>query len=256
MSRRSSRRRHEAPRVNHERWLVSYADFITLLFAFFTTMYAISTVDARKLSNMVDSMQQAFDSEGRPRPVLDMAPPRLGDGRTGSRPTNLQREQQLADLLRTRLAGDAVDVELDPRGIVVSMREAGSFTTGSADLAPAAREVLATLADTLGADPAMKLRVEGHTDDVPIQTGRFASNWELSTARATSVVTHLVQQLGITPARLSAAGYGEFHPRVPNDSDASRARNRRVDIVILNDGTAAAEEPRAAGPPPVAPPAP
>lgn len=248
MSRRGSRRRHDAPRVSHERWLVSYADFITLLFAFFTTMYAISTVDARKLSHMVDSMQQAFDSEGVPRPVRDMAPPRLGASAGGTPVTPESRERQLAEQLRARLDGGSVDVEVDPRGIVVSMREAGSFPTGSADLAPAAKDVLAALADTIGAEAGMKLRVEGHTDDVPIQTGRFASNWELSTARATSVVTHLVQQLGLSPERLSAAGYGEFHPRVPNASSADRARNRRVDVVILNEETAAAEEPRAAAP--------
>jgi chemotaxis protein MotB len=245
VSRRSSRRRHEAPRANHERWLVSYADFITLLFAFFTTMYAISTVDARKLANMVESMQQAFDSKGRPRPVLDMAPVRPGTSEEAPRLSAEAREHQLADLLRARLDNDAVEVGVDPRGIVVTMREAGSFPTGSADLAPTAKTVLATLADTVGADPTMKLRVEGHTDDVPIRTGRFASNWELSTARATSVVTHLVEQLGVAPGRLSAAGYGEFHPRVPNATPADRARNRRVDVVILNEGTAAAEEPQA-----------
>jgi len=250
-SRRASRRRHEAPRVNHERWLVSYADFITLLFAFFTTMYAISTVDAQKLSHMVDSMQQAFDTTGAPVP--DMAPVRPGVRPGGVRLSPEQRERQLAELLRARLDSDAVDVDVDPRGIVVSLREAGSFPTGSAELAEAAKAVLATLAATVSTDQAMKLRVEGHTDDVPIQTGRFASNWELSTARATSVVTHLVQQLGIAPERLSAAGYGEFHPRVPNASAADRARNRRVDVVILNEETAVAEEPSAGGRTPDAP---
>jgi chemotaxis protein MotB len=89
------------------------------------------------------------------------------------------------------------------------------------------------------------LRVEGHTDDVPIHTVRFRSNWNLSTARATRVVEFLSTRAGIAPARLSAAGYGEFHPRGPNDSPAGRARNRRVDIVVLNDSTRAAEEPDA-----------
>ncbi|HTV03319.1 MAG TPA: flagellar motor protein MotB [Luteitalea sp.] len=240
--RRDRRRRHQASHASHERWLVSYADFITLLFAFFTTMYAISTVDARKLSTMVDSMQTAFDSQGVPRP----APAATSAPATVSPMTTEQRERALAERLRERLAGRAVDIDIDPRGIVVSMREAGSFQTGSADLSPVARDVLSELSATLGADTSMKLRVEGHTDDVPIQTGRFASNWELSTARATSVVTYLVQQVGLAPSRLSAAGYGEFHPRVANTSDVERARNRRVDIVILNEETAAAEEPASA----------
>jgi chemotaxis protein MotB len=230
---------HAAHGPSHERWLVSYADFITLLFAFFTTMYAISTVDARKLSTMVDSMQQAFDSKGVPvpsavPPAPPVAPPAL---------TAAQRERLLADKLRARLDGTTVDVEIDHRGIVVSMREAGSFQTGSADLSDIARDVLKELAATLGTDAAMTLRVEGHTDDVPIRAGRFSSNWDLSTARATSVVTYLVQDVGVAPTRLSAAGYGQYHPRVANVTDADRARNRRVDIVILNEGTANAEEP-------------
>ncbi len=242
--RRVRRRRHAAPAVSHERWLVSYADFITLLFAFFTTMYAISTVDARKLSSMVDSMQVAFDSRGIAIPAPDSVPPRKATDDRVPTLSDEQRERALAQQLRERLQGSSVDVTIDHRGIVVSINEAGSFSTGSADLSPVAREVLGQLATTLGRDAQMKLRVEGHTDDVPIQSGRYGSNWDLSTARATSVVSYLVEQVGIAPQRLSAAGYGEFHPRVDNRTAADRARNRRVDIVILNDATAASEEPR------------
>ncbi|WP_396623550.1 flagellar motor protein MotB [Luteitalea sp.] len=247
-ARRPRRRLRAAHGPSHERWLVSYADFITLLFAFFTTMYAISTVDARKLSSMVESMNEAFDSRGIAVPAPDGAPPRPPDGKTVPAVSAEERERRLAQAIRERLAGSAVDVEIDRRGIVVSLREAGSFTTGSADLAPEARAILAGLSTTVGNDPDTKLRVEGHTDDVPIQGGRYASNWELSTARATSVVTFLVEQAGVSPTRLSAAGYGEFHPRVPNATPADRARNRRVDIVILNEGTARAEEPGRAAP--------
>ncbi len=254
--RRPRRRRvHAAHGPSHERWLVSYADFITLLFAFFTTMYAISTVDAQKLSSVVDSMQDAFDSPGAPGPKVD-ATPRTTPSPSASSLSAAQRERLLAETLRRRFDGRAVDVDIDHRGIVVSMREAGSFPTGSADLSPVARDVLTELAATLGTDATTKLRVEGHTDDVPILTGRFASNWELSTARATSVVTYLVQQVGLTPQRLSAAGYGEYHPRVLNATDADRARNRRVDVVILNEATANAEEPGGRAPTTVAPPPP
>jgi chemotaxis protein MotB len=241
--RRSRRRIHSAPTASHERWLVSYADFITLLFAFFTTMYAISTVDARKLTSMVDSMQEAFDSRGMPVAGPHATAPRAPTP-PAPPPSPEQRERALAQRLRERLAGTAVDVEIDHRGVVVSMREAGSFPTGSADLSVVAREVLDAIAATLGPGSPTVLRVEGHTDDVPILTGRFRSNWELSTARATSVVTYLVEHAGVAPKRLSAAGYGEFHPRGGNSSAADRARNRRVDIVILNEETAASEEPR------------
>ncbi|MCC6163514.1 MAG: OmpA family protein [Acidobacteria bacterium] len=239
--RRSRRRRADAAHApNHERWLVSYADFITLLFAFFTTMYAISTVDARKLATVVDSMQTAFASRqtagGSGSPVMPPSTP--------AAPAPLvDTERQLADHLRTRLSSAAVDVAIDHRGVVVSLREAGSFSTGRADLSEQARRVLRDLVDALGTGAAMPLRVEGHTDDVPIRGGRFASNWELSTARATSVVAFLVQEAAMEPRRLSAAGYAEFHPRVQNLTDADRATNRRVDIVILNEETAATEEP-------------
>ena len=206
-------------------------------------MYAISTVDARKLTTMVDSMQQAFDAKRMAVPAPASATPHAPPAPTAQAMTTEQRERALAQRLRERLAGSAVDIEIDHRGVVVSMREAGSFPTGSADLSAVARDVLAEVAATLGSDSAMALRVEGHTDDVPIQTGLYRSNWELSTARATSVVTYLVEEAGVTPRRLSAAGYGEFHPRVANGNDADRARNRRVDIVILNEETATAEEP-------------
>jgi len=117
---------------------------------------------------------------------------------------------------------------------------------GSADLSPAARGVLREVADAMQ-DVDNPVRIEGHTDDVPIHTARFQSNWELSTARATTVIAFFVQERGLSPTRFSAAGYGEFKPRVTNDSQDARAQNRRVDIVILNDATRKAEEPVAAG---------
>ena len=137
---------------------------------------------------------------------------------------------------------------MDPRGLVVSLREAGAFATGSADLSLTARAVLAQVAQSLS-EVGNGVRVEGHTDDVPIHTVRYRSNWELSTERATNVVA-LLLGAGVHPRRLSAAGYGEFHPRVANDGDLSRARNRRVDIVILNrEGRPGARSPRPLRPP-------
>ena len=119
----------------------------------------------------------------------------------------------------------------DARGLVLSIPEASAFAVGSADLSDTAQAAIGRLATSLRSvsDPVL---IEGHTDDVPIHSARFASNWELSTARATAVVQWLIERGGIAPSRLSAAGYGEFHPRVLNDSAEARARNRRVDVVI------------------------
>jgi chemotaxis protein MotB len=244
----SRRRRRPQPHVNHERWLVSYADFITLLFAFFTTMYAISTVDAQKMSKMVASMQVALKGDpaqppapvplpqnGLPQPIV----PRLDN--------LVVLRQQLAARLQRQIEQGHVEIGVDARGLVVSIREAGSFASGSAELSDSVRMLLAQVAAPLSELPH-PVRIEGHTDDTPIRTSRFRSNWELSTARATQVIAYLQNDLGLPASRLSAAGYGEFHPRVPNTSPESRSQNRRVDLVILNTATSAAEEPTPAAP--------
>jgi len=253
--------------INHERWLVSYADFITLLFAFFTMLYAMSNVDAKKFNSMVQSMQAAFEMRGYNGRVGDDAlgaedkagqatnvvvPPAdkgldLGkDGGVGKEATLAQLHEELNRRLSRQIARSLVDIERDPRGLVISIREAGSFTTGSAGLSPTALELMTQIGATLK-DVHNAVRIEGHTDDVPIHTVQFRSNWELSTARATTVVSFMLDQRYIEPTRLSAAGYAEFHPRAPNTSDATRARNRRVDIVILNPSTRTAEEPTVNG---------
>jgi chemotaxis protein MotB len=252
------RRSKRVPHVSPDRWLVSYADFITLLFAFFTTMYAVSTVDSHKLSIMVASMQAAFargdpsatirSRPGTPGPRV--APVTASNGTTepkgaGAALTADELRAKLAARVRHHVDRGMVDIEVDPRGLVVSLREAGSFETGSAALAPQAQAVLAEIADALR-DVDNRLRVEGHTDDVPIRTERYGSNWELSTARATSVVAFFLAQ-GVSASRLSAAGYAEYHPRVPNATDAGRARNRRVDVIVLDPATIARDEPGEAG---------
>ena len=241
------RRRYTEP-INHERWLISYADFITLLFAFFVTMYSISTVDQKKLEKAVTALQDAFAEW----PPADAALP----GIAGPMPQASADDDGLGHLgplaeLRTRLQGrlDAigetrVDLRLDPRGLVISVREAASFAVGRAGLDGHAQRLFHEIGVALAPMPNA-VRVEGHTDDVPIRTARYVSNWELSTARATSVIAYFVERVGIAPERLSAAGYGEFHPQVANASDLARARNRRVDVVVLNPQTRSREEPSA-----------
>lgn len=274
--RTAGRARREEPAVSRERWLVSYADFITLLFAFFTTLYAISNVDLQKMQRLVSSLQVAFDTKGgggqAGRQGTAAAPPASAAGATRgatppTRPGDLARlspkalaalgqgyleaslatvRERLADTLKTAVADGRVTLEIDRRGLVVSIRESGTFKTGSADLSGDTRALIGEVGSALRTIDNF-VRVEGHTDDVPIHTARYASNWELSTARATAVVAFLVQDFGVSSDRLSAAGYGEYHPRVPNTDAAARARNRRVDIVILNQTTSQAEEPGGPG---------
>ena len=232
------------PQPSHDRWLVSYADFVTLMFAFFTTMYAISSVDAQKLDTMAEALSVAFD-QPREAVSLRLDPTDATWLEAAARVRELAGlRDQLATHLADDVAGDLVDLRLDGRGLVISLHEAGAFATASAELAPAARTLITTVGLAVR-DLDNIVRVEGHTDDRPIFTQRYQSNWELSTARATSVVTFLVENMNIPSQRLAIAGYGEFRPLGPNDSDANRAKNRRVDIVVLSTNTALSEEPLA-----------
>jgi chemotaxis protein MotB len=209
-------------RASGDRWLFGYADVVTLLFACFAALYATQGVPVAQTTPGMDS--------GKPSPELSAAP---------TPPPATPIADEIAKLLVTEEQVH-IDVATTEVGTVISLAEAGSFPVGKADLTPAAQRVIAKLADLLRSRPAA-IRVEGHTDDVPIRTSKYESNWELSTARASRVVVFLVEQGGLAPDRLSAAGYGEYRPKVLNDSPASRARNRRVDIVVLQETPAQAD---------------
>jgi chemotaxis protein MotB len=235
---------HQPHTPHQDRWLVSYADFITLLFAFFAMMYAISSVDAQKLSKVSHALQLAFDDSPRGRSIgsgTGVLPDHGSRLTAGSEPVFDVRQLVTRDLA-TEIATHQIDVSVDRRGLILSIPEAGLFALGSDEVSAPAEALVARLASTMAQLPN-QVRVEGHTDDLPIHTARFRSNWDLSTSRATRVIQLLIERGGVDPRRLSAAGYAEFRPRVPNSTEADRARNRRVDLVILNGVTALAEEP-------------
>ncbi len=229
--------RFSATQVSRDRWLVSYADFMTLLCAFFTTLYAASLVDAAK-PVMPDATPVAVVVPTAP--VLGPVP----SPRDEAEALRARVEAALAD----ELAAGYLQLVEDPRGLVVEVPEAGAFESGRAELSPDAERMMQRVGGMLAGVPN-GVRVEGHTDNAPIRTAKFASNWDLSTARATRVVEFLIAGAGVDPLRLSAAGYSEFKPRASNASAAGRTRNRRVDLVILNAATATAEEPVATGRP-------
>jgi chemotaxis protein MotB len=243
-------RRGGPPFESHrDRWIVSYADLVTLLFVFFTTLYAASTMDAAKLTSVSQSLQQAFDT-----PPPEPTPPGRvvdGQGRGVLGPGRKAIDEQIA-IVRTEVEAQLADaiqsgqveINRDRRGLLISIPETGAFPVGSADLSIEAMRVMSRLSVALERVPNA-VRIEGHTDDVPINTARFASNWELSAARAIKVIDVLLKDGAVPPDRLSVAGYGEYRPRTPNVSDAARRRNRRVDIIVLNADTDAAEEPDA-----------
>lgn len=214
-----------------ERWLLTYADLITLLMVFFIVMYALSQADLDKFQKLGASMQQAFN----PGAVLPGGASTVGD-EAGQHVAAVVRD--FRDLQRdlgvfSGQAGEAggVGVEMSREGIVIRVYGNLLFEPGKATLQEGSQGLLSVLARRLRAMPN-KVRIEGHTDDIPITTALYASNWELSTARALALV-HYMSDAGVAPQRLSGIGYGEFQPVAPNDTREGRAQNRRVDIVII-----------------------
>lgn len=252
------RRKREVEQSNHDRWLVSYADFITLLFAFFVVMYSISSINDGKYRVLSDTLVKAFVE-----PVKSVDPVQLGDEMRSLVPTvgeypslepattSPQPEEVAApdqgpgvapptlDTIRENLEhvlAPFMDQELvtmtqTDRGIEVEMRSKMLYKSGSARLSASAYKALRDVAGILKGLPN-KIHVEGHTDDIPINTISFPSNWELSAARAASVV-HLFTKLGVDSTRMAATGYGEFQPIADNATEAGRQTNRRVSLIIM-----------------------
>jgi len=256
MSRRRPKRHH----VNHERWLVSYADFITLMFAFFVVMYASSEADSKKAAKVAASIENAFQELGmftggspshtlgrhdsgymQPNtgaPVSATAVARLVEAAQKEKISQQhgvdvdELKHELEDALGDEIRKREVQMRVTNDGLVISLKEIGFFNSGEAELLSSGKETLARIAQILG-DRGFEIRVEGHTDDVPIHTGRFKSNWELSTRRATEVVSMLIEHYSFDPSLISAAGYAEFRPISDNQTEAGRAMNRRVDLVVV-----------------------
>lgn len=251
-----ARRRAVEDSEDTGRWLLTYSDLITLLLAFFVVMYSMSRIDAKKFGRMSEHLQGAFHSgenAGQVAGVADLTSGVLKVGQLkatalrlrsslGTSPDRISMGGQGVPMTRADSvvgqtgfsATEPVSMEINERGLVIHIVESALFESGQASLKPQALTVLDKIAKEIK-DLPNQVRVEGHTDDRPIATVRFPSNWELSSARATSVVRYLIDKYAFTPARLSALGFGEYRPLVPNDNDQNRAKNRRVDIVVLTD---------------------
>ena len=281
------RRRHEETHENHERWVISYADFITLLFAFFVVMYSISSVNEGKYKVLSDSLVEVFHSTSR---TIDPVTP--GDVQTrssndqliqlpvpGHYPSNedykysvesifdevetravkqgemrdnevshlTKMSEKLAFTLQQQIAANEVEVKNVGDWIEVSIKANVLFGSGSANLSAPAKDILAKVSGVLK-DSTNPIHVEGYTDNVPIETDQFPSNWELSAARAASVV-RLFQEQELKPERMAAVGYGEFHPVAENTTEEGRAKNRRISIVISKNEAVEPEQQTEVGPP-------
>lgn len=244
--------RYSRNRVSHERWLVSYADFITLLFAFFVVMYAFAKADQKKQSQVSIAINTAFRSLGifpnasrltaqGTNAVSDTDhpsfPAEIVVGENVQSPSRVRddlygMQSELRKALSHQIAEHTVSIRMGRNGLVISLREAGFFPSGSAVPSPATLPMLRQIAKSLGRT-SYEVRVEGHTDNMPVHNAEFQSNWELSTARAARIARMLLDLHAVAPDRLSAAGYAEFHPVASNQTAEGRAKNRRVDLVVM-----------------------
>jgi chemotaxis protein MotB len=240
MQRRARRKFDDEPE-NHERWLISYADFITLLFAFFVVMYAVSSVNIGKYQVFSDALGDAFGGAGAAKPIttqvqnLPIPNPGL------RRRTELLRKekehmtklaQDLLSTLAPLVKEGKVRVTQNSRGVSVEINASVLFDPGDARLTAESTEALRAVAVLLK-DDGHDVQVEGHTDNQPIRNSVYPSNWELSSVRAASVV-RLFIDAGVAPARLTAVGHAANHPVASNASSEGRARNRRVAVTILS----------------------
>jgi chemotaxis protein MotB len=230
--------------ISQDRWMVSYADFITLLFALFVVLFAFAKADQKKQTQVSESINSAFNSLG----VFSSTNSASSHGHAASTINTVMEEdvlsparvkedlerihRELEQSLSSQITSHAISMKMDRNGLVISLREAGFFSSGSATPSPATLPALRQVAASLGQTP-YDLRIEGHTDNIPIHTAEFDSNWELSAARATHIARIFIDLKAIPPERISAAGYAEFHPVAGNDTADGRSQNRRVDLVVL-----------------------
>lgn len=236
------RRRDDSGEENEERWLVTYADMITLLMAFFIMMYAMSVVDLKKFEQLADAMGHVFGAKaggaverGTGSEVLEGGQGLLSGSRSlvGNSSTLVNRVNRAIDRSLSEDLRGCVHVSQRDGLVTVSIAADGlTFERGEAKLTAEARQILDAVAPSLLETQAQVL-VEGHTCDLPINTARFPSNWELSAERATNVMVYLIRRAEIWPGSVAAVAYADTRPVAPNDSEQHRARNRRVDIVVL-----------------------
>jgi chemotaxis protein MotB len=263
------RRQTPARRVNHDRWIISYADFVTLLFAFFVVLFATATSDRQKIQAVSESVRAAFDQGKMSNVGLAIKQILVHDGNSTSHSSELpgsagrankpQKDETTGiaasgpaeveltsslNLLEKELhkeieQGD-VTLRMEPRGLAISFKQAAIFDSGQAVVKDSAYVAIQKVAHAISLIPN-QIRLEGNTDNIPIHNEQFQSNWELSTSRSIAILNLLVDRFSVPKGRLGVAGYADVAPIATNDTEAGRAQNRRVDVVILSEVAGKAE---------------
>jgi chemotaxis protein MotB len=236
------RRRREEGHVNHERWVLSYADFVTLMFALFVAMYAISMKDHKGAQEMSQSIRKAMESGGLVGTIQELmkASDKLEkkavqkDAHPATDASLVKAFAQLQGQMKHELASGAIRLSLEARGLVITLQEKPFFPSGGDVISETTYGTIAQLAKTINALPN-GVRLEGHTDSVPISNGRFQNNWELSTARSIALLQLFQNRFGSNGAKFSVTGYADNIPVASNETETGRAQNRRVEVVVLSE---------------------
>jgi chemotaxis protein MotB len=223
-------------------WLATFSDTMTLLLTFFILLYSFSTVDAGKFKQIAAALQSVltgqagssiidYDLETGDVPIVGESPDNSDIPLDKGKENEMMYEQVKEFVEKNKLEA-VVRIKEDSRGVIIELRDSVLFDSGRANIREDSKPILEKISSLLSTLPN-EINVEGHTDNVPMKNYKFESNWELSTARAGSVLRYFVEKKGIKPNRFMASGYGEFRPLVPNDSEENRAMNRRVSILIV-----------------------
>lgn len=242
------KKKHSEEKDNSERWLLTYSDLITLLMIFFVVMYAMSNVDAQKYQVLSQSLEGALNPSGTggtgaggnasgggiSAEEMAAALEEAKEENQNIDPELIAAAEEIKKLIKEKNLQDKVSVSVQERGVVVGLMNTVLFDPGSAQIKAESVPTLVAIGQ-IANGVHNYIRVEGNTDDVPQSSPQFPSNWELSVVRATEVLKLMVTQSNVAPDKISAVGYGQFRPSVPNTSPENRAKNRKVDVVILSD---------------------
>ena len=235
-----SKKKNDDEHENLERWLITYSDLITLLLAFFIMMYTFSKQDAQKYQEVSHQLKAIFSGHSIiPGGTGSLTTPGFsGVVRTGTMSAEevaRELENEVKAMAASTGHNQKISVFRDERGVVIRIMDKAFFDEGKAELRETAKAALVKIVPIM-VNSNRPIRIEGHTDDVPIRTNEFRSNWELSVRRATEVVRYLIETHNFPPQKISASGYAEYQPVAPNDTLEHRASNRRIEIILIQPG--------------------
>ena len=226
-----ARKKKKGDDIKTDGWMDTYADTITLLLTFFILLYSISSVDGEKLKQLSQALQNSLKGTTSVKELQD-----INDLKVDIQTQNENKYEDLVgklnNIIEKNNLSDEIKIRKEDRGIVLQVDESILFDSGSANIKPSSIPVLNTISKIIK-ETDNEIVAEGNTDNVPIKNSEYDSNWELSTERALSIVKYLIKNENINPNRISLKGYGEYNPIAPNDNDVDRAKNRRVDILVV-----------------------